>query len=219
MIADPSWSLHYMIDSESMAGDFIKSTAYSNKYFAIEFEEIHRLEESGECTNYGDGTEFKTYADCVANEQEKLFRPLLGCMVPWLAAPNNPDICKGRLQISKNLHDLFLDNFNDIYRSQGFKVSDYSHACLKPCLQLQAKSKQKSTEYGVMESGISLNFKKTVKVTRYMESYGLFDLVVEMGSSLGLWIGLSALGIFDLLLEAGDAIKKKLSIKKKFPTT
>ena len=34
-----------------------------------------------------------------------------------------------------------------------------------------------------------------------MEAYGFFDLVVEVGSSLGLWIGLSALGVFDLLLD------------------
>ena len=59
-------------------------------------------------------------------------------------------------------------------------------------------------------TGILLNFKKTVKVTKYQKAYGLFDLVVEVGSSLGLWIGLSALGVFDLLLQCGTTIKQKL---------
>ena len=31
-------------------------------------------------------------------------------------------------------------------------------------------------------------------------AYSEFDLIVEVGSSLGLWIGLSALGVFDLFL-------------------
>ena len=37
----------------------------------------------------------------------------------------------------------------------------------------------------------------------------VFDLIVEVGSSLGLWIGISALGIFDILLDAGSVIIKK----------
>ena len=31
-------------------------------------------------------------------------------------------------------------------------------------------------------------------------SYDLFDLVVDLGSALGLWLGLSALSIFDYTL-------------------
>ena len=34
-----------------------------------------------------------------------------------------------------------------------------------------------------------------------MQAYGFFDLIVEVGSSLGLWIGLSALGVLDLALD------------------
>ena len=71
----------------------------------------------------------------------------------------------------------------------------------------------KNTIYSSKElgwTGIILNFKKTVKVTKYQKAYGLFDLVVEVGSSLGLWIGLSALGVFDLLLQCGTIIKQKL---------
>ena len=39
-------------------------------------------------------------------------------------------------------------------------------------------------------------------IGRYNMAYGVFDLVVEVGSSLGLWVGLSVLGIFDLVLAA-----------------
>ena len=45
-----------------------------------------------------------------------------------------------------------------------------------------------------------------MKVTTHHKAYSLFDLIVDIGSSLGLWIGLSALGVFDLLIEAGDII-------------
>ena len=56
---------------------------------------------------------------------------------------------------------------------------------------------------------VFLSFEKKVKVIWFMEAYGLFDLLVEVGSSLGLWIGLSSLGVFDLLLQAGAIIQEK----------
>ena len=34
-----------------------------------------------------------------------------------------------------------------------------------------------------------------------MLAYNEFDLIVEVGSALGLWIGLSALGVLDLALD------------------
>ena len=34
-----------------------------------------------------------------------------------------------------------------------------------------------------------------------MQSYSLFDLVVDLGSSLGLWLGISALGIVDFIIQ------------------
>ena len=37
-----------------------------------------------------------------------------------------------------------------------------------------------------------------MKVTRSVSSYGLEALVVEIGSSLGLWLGLSILGVLQL---------------------
>ena len=46
--------------------------------------------------------------------------------------------------------------------------------------------------------GVYLNL-YTVKTTRHRFAYGLFELVVDVGSSLGLWIGLSFLGVFDLV--------------------
>ena len=95
-IADPGKCLHYKIDTDSLAGDNIAvDKRYKHQIYMVEFEEIHWDEESGECTNYGEGEEFKTYADCVAHEQDKIFQPILGCQVPWLAGPDNPGACKG----------------------------------------------------------------------------------------------------------------------------
>ena len=68
-IADTESSPYYMINAQTLRGQAIEQESYDSKYYGISFEEIHRLEESGECTQYGEGAKFKTYADCVAHEQ------------------------------------------------------------------------------------------------------------------------------------------------------
>ena len=44
-------------------------------------------------------------------------------------------------------------------------------------------------------------------------AYTWFDLITDVGSSLGLWLGLSALGITDLAIDAFKVAKKWLKIK------
>ena len=39
------------------------------------------LKEISSCMDYGSDAEFKSYADCIENEYDKIFRPILGCKV------------------------------------------------------------------------------------------------------------------------------------------
>ena len=67
VLADPQTNLFCKINTDSMTGDPIASEQGSHLSYLVEFEEVHWLEESGECTNYGEGAEFKSLAHCVAN--------------------------------------------------------------------------------------------------------------------------------------------------------
>ena len=40
-------------------------------------------------------------------------------------------------------------------------------------------------------------------------AYDVFSLVVDLGSALGLWLGLSALSIFDYILSFYESIRYK----------
>ena len=208
-LADPGTSLFYKFNTDSMAGDSLEN-GMEDLFFLVNFEEIHWLEESGKCTNYGEGEEFKTFADCVENEQEKKFYPILGCQVPWLAAPDNPNICKGRIQLTEDNQTLVYRMISSVLSNiKEMRMADSSKTCLKPCQELRANVKFNYKISGTYETKTTMSFQKTVKVTRYLKAYRVSDLVVEAGSALGLWIGLSALGVFDLLLQAGEFVLKK----------
>ena len=140
-IVDTDRSPYYMLDSQTIKGEAFGFENEIAKYYQISFEEIHRLEESGECTNYGEGAEFKTYADCIAHEQEQIFQPLLGgCMVPWLGAPGSPGICKGRVQLKRDGWGLWREKERLFWEKVRVSGSGRTNACLKPCIELQAHS-------------------------------------------------------------------------------
>ena len=55
---------------------------------------------------------------------------------------------------------------------------------------------------------LNLNFDKNIKVERIVAAYDFETLLVEIGSSLGLWLGLSVVGVFDALVIIVDQFIK-----------
>ena len=73
-------------------------------------------------------------------------------------------------------------------------------SCLRPCHELNVGVKHVATLRGPKINAIRIMFNPTMIEIRHNLAYGPFDLLVEIGSALGLWTGLSALGVLDLLL-------------------
>ena len=209
IVADTGSAPYYMINTDTLAGDAVAFEQGFAKYYTINFEEMVWREENLECTNYGQGSAYQSYAECVSSEQQ----PYLGCKVPWLSAPDDPSICKGLISPGYEMKNTF-----ETFRQQLWdkvKMSDlvsHTSACRRPCLELRAQARLKTREKSEPNwSVVFLNFQKTVKVTMNKKAYGIFDLLVEIGSSLGLWVGLSALGLFDFLLQAAELCKANLA--------
>ena len=216
LIQEAGSSPYYQLNQDFLHGDIIEmgNANQSGKFYDVTFEEeIIMAEEEGECTTYGEGAEFKTYADCVASKGNQMFVPILGCSVPWLVAPSSTERCTGRVNIPKpylQTESEIRDIVRQILEYTEFKSFPEFQTCIKPCREIKAISTLKRSVKAKSLNSIDLNFKKTVKVTRYLKAYGVFELVVDVGSSLGLWIGLSVLGVFDLIFQAGTKINQIL---------
>ena len=209
-ISDSGQMPYYKINPKTLAGEKIEMKCEEERRYFIEFEEIHWPKNLGICTAYGEKGEFKSYADCVADEYKEMFTPILGCSVPWLSAPGDPESCREPIHLQGQKWVQPVDRVIDEIRMST--IMSHSKTCLKPCLELRATSEIMSTEPLEEWNGrgkIVLNLKKKVKVTRHEKAFGLFELVVDAGSSLGLWIGLSALGIFDLAAEMAGVFNGK----------
>ena len=59
-----------------------------------------------------------------------------------------------------------------------------------------------------------LTFNQKVLVTEKVPNYDVFKYIIDVGSSLGLWLGLSVLGLHDLVVWAVQFVNNSFIIKK-----
>ena len=175
-LTDPRSSLYHMINIDALKGDHIITEKATKKIYLIDLEEHHLLEESGECTEYGENQEFQSYADCVATEHDSLFSDALRCSVPWLWAPNHPGSCQGRVSMNRESIERMLTAMRLIYDKIRYgKVFDQSHSCLKPCHDVSAiataRSQDKIKGFFVLRQ-LRLVFARSVKLTQHIKEYG-----------------------------------------------
>ena len=82
-------------------------------------------------------------------------------------------------------------------------VKYQSEHCLPPCTMLTAYTElqqSSSAASGVNYSALYLFFDEIIHVKTTVVAYGPTSLLVEIGSCLGLWLGLSVVGVFDMTI-------------------
>ncbi len=89
-----------------------------------------------------------------------------------------------------------------------------NNVCLVPCLSTSINVKAISSDTSLQgENKIQIKFSPTVKLTESISGYDAWALTVEIGSALGLWLGLSAIGILDaviVMIRNGSVISSSL---------
>ena len=176
-------------------GNFSSSigTGFSYK---IELEK-NSLLEGCDCSVYNEESRFKTYAECVDAEARKEFLPLLGCIMPWMSTDVS---CTSPVQINSAYVELMKSkNFWGTFES-GAGI-DYK-ACPRPCDKMNIRQKylRSFDSKEVANFLLKIYFEDNVKYDQSIPAYNYFDFVVEVGSSLGLWLGLSMIGVFDVVV-------------------
>ena len=201
IFTDPAAHTNFRVSDHLMTGDkILVKTDFTTKIavlYRIQLKETSIETGDGSCIEYPN-KKFKSYADCVDDELEKRIQPFLGCMVPWISRKNQ---CAGlipRLPIHKDLHSFLETILVPSWAGQAHK----SDSCPPPCTTLSAKSIYLRTiaRSTLPKDKIHLHFDENIKVERIVPAYDFGTLLVEIGSSLGLWLGLSVVGVFDALV-------------------
>ena len=212
-VTDPAAAVNFRLADHMMTGDIIMvKTDLASKVvvnYLIQLTETSIETGDGSCTDYPN-EQYETYADCVEKELENKILPVLGCMVPWISRNK---MCSGlipKLQMHNDLTDML---YSFIISSLTGQAHHYDN-CRPPCKKLSAHSKYLSTRVSQSSNDrIYINFDENIKVERIVLAYGLDTFLVEIGSALGLWLGLSVIGVFDVLVT--PFIKLQLLLQKR----
>ena len=211
-ITDPARSLYYKISEISMLGTKIKLTSeILHRFFLVKVVEKILYKDNEDCADYGPGQEYASLSNCVEEESKRMFVPLLGCMIPWMSDKHK--CTKPVILSTQNLTillDYLLGNYNKI--KSGL---DLEPSCLPPCHQVEVQiTHLRDFNAAAWDSSkIFLMFDDNVERRTNSPKYSIRDLLVEVGSALGLWLGLSVIGSFDLIVDlikfVTGCIKKK----------
>jgi hypothetical protein len=122
-------------------------------------------------------------------------------------------ICKERVAVKPKDMKGFKEDIRElVYGRDLEKTKD----CLPPCNSTSIHIKRTLYNANVIQyAGLNLHIKDQVEVLKDVHSYDFFNLVVDLGSALGLWLGLSAMSIFDLIVLFVQTLKTKFTLNNK----
>ena len=149
--------------------------------------------------------EEELFNDCVDKELTKDLLPKLGCIPPWLSTHNN---CDGIYEKNGTLNKSFYKS-GAVYENYSVPTlyKDQNKAqkkCKKPCLKTTISVEQKLKRLPVEDVHYYVDFRFNTEVgfKEKVVAYDMFNFVVDVGSSLGLWLGLSILNITDAIIDS-----------------
>ena len=209
IFTDPKSQPYHRMGSDILRGDRIKVKAPTGKisgtqtYYRLKMTLLEKSKNKFGCT---DELAFN-YRECVNGELKKNLIQLLGCLPPWLVTADSADPkCSETMnKESKIKADLIKEKLQDFIEQVSYQAKvelESDNACKLPCNQLEIYAHETSYFKGNWTNyWFKLHFEDMAEVKKDVSNYDEFNLIVEVGSSLGLWIGLSALAVFDTVIK------------------
>ena len=125
----------------------------------------------------------------------------MDCIPPWLS-PNKQCLTNFTKNHTRSyLNGKFKTHFLDA--QSNWKMTEAESRCKHPCRAMTNTVRFVGDKYiDHLRTMVVLRFQKMVKVESKVVTYTLFDFLIDVGYSLGLWFGLSVIGIADKVIEA-----------------
>ena len=181
--------------------------------FVVKVEQLSHFDprDPDDCKEYDPDA----YEKCIDDELQKVWKPMINCNPPWLSPK---DQCDNMINVTVTQIEIdkMVNTGNGIFQMTTYPAKE---SCTKPCTVTQPNIffEYEGKAHYHLVSSLVLNFGNQVVYTSKKLAYGPSDFLIDMGSSLGLWFGLSVFGITDLGIMAFQWVKKiRHKIMRKF---
>ena len=209
-ILDPHQSTQLRI--EQNLGQTSTLFAGNNRNEFIVYKLVYILQDDSihdglKCTDYRRIA--SSYDSCLYHNVLQKLHDWYGCVPIWFPYKNEKCSLSNNPLKNETVHYIFdLVNLLEI-------KTDCKPSCLR--LEIKLQEVQKLSNYPT-HAVIQLMHEKQLKVLKTVYAYDGFSLIVELGSALGLWLGMSAVGLLDIIIENWIGIhqaiaKKTITIK------
>ena len=209
LITDKRLRTKNTLHTESHWGSSIVIKQGMDYSYLIKVEQISNFDPQNPayCKNY-DGDEFDKCNDA---ELQQIWKPLINCNPPWVSSNNQ---CIVDMNVTRGTAEsLYYNTYVTVVGIYEMVTHFKKESCNKACIVTQASilpSEKKKSRYATAsnQTYLRLNFASEVIYTTKKFAYGPSEFLIDMGSSLGLWFGLSVFGITDLGIIAFQWFKK-----------
>ena len=205
-VTDRNFKSYFSLDYASHQGSPIIVSKGVSQRFEV------KIDVSSTCPVETEVTAKNDFEKCVDRKvQEKIGKPL-GCIPPWIS-PNNQ--CNGSYPydfVEKKIPDFEYEYIDLIY---GLKKTEIEKKCRKYCSSTTVTVQEgEKFEQEQDQQEIQITFNDRVKVTETVFNYSPFQFIIDVGSSVGLWLGLSVLGLYDLWILILEYIQSREFFRK-----
>ena len=153
-----------------------------------------------------------SFQECVNERLERDIGTHLGCLPPWMTDLNQ---CNSTYP-SDLLNGIPKYKENYVFPHFHLKQTIVENKCKTACSTTNnfvsvRDIKKDITFIGagmVKKSGrANIYFDEQVEVTEKTFNYGYYNFIIDVGSSIGLWFGLSVFGIYDLVIQTFEFVR------------
>lgn len=212
LVSDPNLQLSFRQNLVGISGDIIRSRGDAAS-FTISTTILKKRPEKNSCKKYDTP---EGYKQCVEKSVRQKFINLLGCIPPWMTKFENEAICSHDIQFNDEHEANKVKSQIFTFHQMAYYAGIDDFGCKLPCTQVHlAVHQTKNINYKGKINWLDIQFEDTVSIWEETNNYTFFNLLVEIGSSLGLWIGLSVIGIFDLFFDISRPFFKPRKMKTK----
>ena len=204
MVNDPVNMNGFLISQ--LSGDKILHTSkhVPHPRFQINLKVTEDKTGGDSCVKYPN-SRFDSFSQCIENDIVQKTRPVFGFGLPFFARDNTTLKPIQRLEKHEKTVKWIWNLATEAYGGSIYK----SETCLPPCTFTSATAEEQPHAAHNLP-WVILYFKNIVKVQTTVLAYDFGSLLVEIGSSLGLWLGLSMVGVFDLITSAVEKLGKRI---------
>ncbi len=150
-----------------------------------------------------------SYGECTESMFKNTILEWYGCLPTWVQ-DDSIKTCDANMSKLVSDEQIIYEVQNEMNKLvTGFELDRFKQ-CLQPCMTMQLNyNLRRHIKKRQYKSTIRFMFAEKVAVFKDVLAYDGFNLLVDIGSALGLWLGLSALSISDKILELYNLSRSK----------